>query len=94
MATAPLRPEQIAAATLPPGWVVEPGPRLALTVDHADYARIAQALAQMADAADHHPDVDPSGPRTTIRWWTHDTGGLHALDLTMAARTTALLRGD
>ncbi len=52
------------------------------------------AVAETAEAMDHHPDID-------IRWRTlrfvlstHSAGGLTALDLDLAARIDAALAAE
>ena len=92
-----LDPAQIAAAhqDLGPTWTLAPGPdRLERRISAARYVQIAEALAQMADEADHHPTVQVHGDTVTLSWWTHDLGGLQARDFTMAARTNALIGED
>jgi 4a-hydroxytetrahydrobiopterin dehydratase len=38
-------------------------------------------LAFEAEAADHHPDLTVSYKRVTVRWSTHDAGGVTEKDL-------------
>jgi 4a-hydroxytetrahydrobiopterin dehydratase len=38
-------------------------------------------LAFEAEAADHHPDLGISYKRVTVRWSTHDAGGVTEKDL-------------
>jgi 4a-hydroxytetrahydrobiopterin dehydratase len=48
-------------------------------------------LAEIADRADHHPDVAISWNRVTVSWSTHSAGGITARDVEMAGRTDALV---
>lgn len=43
------------------------------------------AVAQAAEAANHHPDIAISWNRVTLRLTTHSAGGLTQLDLNLAA---------
>jgi 4a-hydroxytetrahydrobiopterin dehydratase len=77
-----------------PGWTAtERATRLGRRYAFADFRaamRFVGALAELANAEDHHPDF-------TVRWnvvevvtWTHDAGGLTDNDLILAARLDAL----
>jgi len=44
-------------------------------------------LAFDAEAADHHPDLTISYKRVTVRWSTHDQGGVTEKDLAGVAQT-------
>lgn len=46
--------------------------------------RLVVAIGELADAADHHPDVDLRYPTVTVRLTTHDLGGLSVRDLALA----------
>lgn len=59
--------------------------------DFDSVRRIVIALMALADELDHHPDVSFGYRDLTIRWSTHDAGGISALDHEAAARTDALL---
>ena len=50
----------------------------------------AQRVAAMAQEQDHHPDLHIQGGVCTVRWTTHDAGGLTRRDFITAARTDAL----
>jgi 4a-hydroxytetrahydrobiopterin dehydratase len=41
-------------------------------------------VAALADAADHHPDIDIRYSRVTLVLSTHDAGGLTARDFDLA----------
>lgn len=57
----------------------------------------AQALAfvnrtgELAEEADHHPDIELRYNRVTLRWWTHSAGGITERDRELAARTSELI---
>lgn len=43
-------------------------------------------LAFEAEAADHHPDLNVNYKRVTVRWSTHDAGGVTDKDLAGATQ--------
>lgn len=43
------------------------------------------AVADAAEAADHHPDIDVRYRKVTLALTTHDVGGLTVKDRTLAA---------
>ena len=47
-------------------------------------------LAEAAEEADHHPDIDIRYRRVLVRWSTHSAGGVTDKDRTLAARTDEL----
>jgi 4a-hydroxytetrahydrobiopterin dehydratase len=47
-------------------------------------------LADLAESADHHPDIDIRYRRVTVRWSTHSAGGITEKDREMAEQTSAL----
>jgi 4a-hydroxytetrahydrobiopterin dehydratase len=49
------------------------------------------ALAWIAHSEDHHPDLEVSYNRCTVRFSTHSIGGLSDNDFICAARIDALL---
>lgn len=49
------------------------------------------ALAWMAHQEDHHPSLQVDYGRCTVRWNTHDAGGISDTDLDCAQRTDALV---
>ncbi len=48
-------------------------------------------LAGLAEAEDHHPDVDIRHRRVTVRWTTRSAGGITERDRELAERTADLL---
>ena len=53
--------------------------------------RFVDRLAELAELANHHPDIDIRYRRVTVRWTTHSEGGITEKDREMAKRTSALL---
>lgn len=49
-------------------------------------------LADLAESANHHPDIVISYRNVTVRWTTHSAGGVTDRDRELAARTDELLR--
>lgn len=47
-------------------------------------------VAEAAEAANHHPDVDIRYRRVLVRWTTHSAGGITERDRELAARTSEL----
>jgi len=50
------------------------------------------ALAWVAHQEDHHPDLNVSYGRCTVRFNTHDVGGISVSDFHCAAAVDALLK--
>ncbi len=50
----------------------------------------ASAVAELADRLDHHPDLLVGYGRCSVRWSTHDAGGVSARDLDAARQTDAV----
>lgn len=60
----------------------------------ADFHRtmaFVNAVAWVAHEQDHHPDMQVSYNRCTLKWATHSVGGLSVNDFICAARVDALL---
>jgi 4a-hydroxytetrahydrobiopterin dehydratase len=49
------------------------------------------ALALVAERMNHHPEILNVYDRVTLTLWTHDTGGLSALDFALAEAVNRLL---
>jgi 4a-hydroxytetrahydrobiopterin dehydratase len=47
-------------------------------------------LAEAAEGANHHPDIDIRYRKVTVRWTTHSEGGITERDRAMAERTSTL----
>lgn len=81
-----LSDEEIGAGLAGLAWDRE-GDELAKVVKKKDFAAAMQfvnAVADLAEAADHHPDIAISWNRVTLRLSTHSAGGLTQLDLDLA----------
>jgi 4a-hydroxytetrahydrobiopterin dehydratase len=58
--------------------------------DFADSLAYVNAVGALAEAMDHHPDIDIRWNTVTLRLTTHSEGGLTRLDLDLAGRIDAL----
>jgi 4a-hydroxytetrahydrobiopterin dehydratase len=47
-------------------------------------------VAELAEAEDHHPDIDVRYKNVTLRWSTHSAGGITDRDVELADRSAAL----
>jgi 4a-hydroxytetrahydrobiopterin dehydratase len=75
-----------------PGWTLRGG-ALVKEFRFPDYrATIAfvNEVAEIAQRADHHPDLSVHYDRCNVRWTTHDAGGVTANDVACAARVEGL----
>lgn len=59
--------------------------------DFAGALAVVNAVGELAEAADHHPDIDIRWNTVTLRLTTHSAGGLTAKDLALAAEIDGLL---
>ena len=50
-------------------------------------------VGAVAEEMGHHPDIHLGWGRADIETWTHDAGGITALDFALAAKIDALLPG-
>ena len=48
-------------------------------------------VARLAEAADHHPDIDIRWRKVTLRLMTHDAKGLTFRDTELAAKADAVV---
>ncbi len=91
-----LSPDQIAAGLADlPGWSGDgQGIRRTVTAD-SFLAGIAlvDAVAQAAEAADHHPDIDIRWRDVTFALVTHSAGGVTQKDLDMARTVESIING-
>ena len=68
-----------------PRWsVVESRLVRQVPISFASGARLISQLVALSDRLDHHPKVTIEYSQTTIELWTHDQGGITALDLEFA----------
>jgi 4a-hydroxytetrahydrobiopterin dehydratase len=89
-----LSPEEIDAAIAREGlaWRHEGG-ELTKTVRHHDFAGslgFVNAVGALAEAANHHPDIDIRWDTVVLRLSTHSEGGVTAADLDLAAAVDRL----
>jgi 4a-hydroxytetrahydrobiopterin dehydratase len=84
-----LSDEQLAdALSSLPGWSVEAGAiRKTFTFDNFVAAvAFVNRLAEQAEAAGHHPDIDIRYNRVQLALTTHDDGGITDKDTALAAQ--------
>ena len=75
-----------------PGWSLVDG-AIQKHYDFADYHRtmaFVNAVAWIAHAEDHHPDLAVGYSRCTVRFNTHSVGGISINDFICAAKVDAL----
>jgi 4a-hydroxytetrahydrobiopterin dehydratase len=58
--------------------------------DFAGAVGFVDRVAELAEAANHHPDIDIRYDAVTLRLTTHDIAGLSDLDLALARQIDAL----
>ena len=77
-----------------PEWeLTENGHALIRTFTFPDYYRtmsFVNALAHVANAENHHPDLSVHYDRCVVRFSTHDVGGLSENDFICAAKADTL----
>ncbi|HET7903520.1 MAG TPA: 4a-hydroxytetrahydrobiopterin dehydratase [Candidatus Eisenbacteria bacterium] len=69
-----------------PGWVVEGG-MLRKAFRHPSFPEaivFVNAVAHLAEAANHHPDVDIRYSTISVALVTHDEGGITGKDVALA----------
>lgn len=54
--------------------------------------RLITRIGVLAEAANHHPDVDLRYGTVTVRTWSHDVGGLSQRDVALAREISAAAR--
>jgi 4a-hydroxytetrahydrobiopterin dehydratase len=80
-----------------PGWKLSgDGPELAIEksftfFDYYETISFVNALAFIANAMDHHPDLSVQYDRCVVRFRTHSLGAISEADFECAARTDALI---
>lgn len=76
-----------------PEWELE-GKEITRTVEFESFGEavdFVNDLAEIAEEAEHHPDIDIRYSKVTLRLTTHDEGGLTARDFEMAQRIDNLI---
>ncbi|MES2642198.1 MAG: 4a-hydroxytetrahydrobiopterin dehydratase [Myxococcota bacterium] len=80
-----------------PGWaLVDDGKAIERTFSFKNYYEtmaFVNAVAWIAHAEDHHPDLSVHWGKCVVRWNTHAVGGLTDNDFICAAKVSALLPG-
>jgi 4a-hydroxytetrahydrobiopterin dehydratase len=69
------------------GWARD-GDSIVRTVELVDFPQaieVVDRVAELAESADHHPDIDIRWRTLTFRCSTHSDGGITAKDLDLAA---------
>jgi 4a-hydroxytetrahydrobiopterin dehydratase len=86
--------ESAAALRELPGWTLaERATRLTRRYRFADFRaamRFVVAMADLANAEDHHPDFTVRWNEVDVTSWSHDASGLTDNDFILAARLDAL----
>lgn len=86
-APAAITADQFAAADGVKDWGVLESGEAGATFRTGSFARGVDLIARigaLADAANHHPDVDLRYPSVTVRLSTHEIGGLSERDVALA----------
>ena len=84
--------EDEADRRLSPGWT-RSGSVIAREVELASFPQaieVVDRVAELAEAADHHPDIDIRWRTVTFRLATHSAGGVTEKDLALARRIDEL----
>ena len=58
--------------------------------DYAQAVAFTNRVADLAEQANHHPDILLEWGKVTVTWWSHKIKGLHKNDFIMAAKTDVL----
>jgi 4a-hydroxytetrahydrobiopterin dehydratase len=77
---------------LPPGWIDSQGglERTFELPSFMDSIAFVGRVAELAEEANHHPDITISYRKVTLRWTTHSAGGVTEKDIELAGRSAAL----
>ncbi|KAA1415456.1 4a-hydroxytetrahydrobiopterin dehydratase [Nocardioides humilatus] len=84
--------EQFAAAEGVQDWTILGSGEVGATFKTGSFARGVDLIARigaLADAANHHPDVDLRYPSVAVRLSTHEIGGLSERDVALAREISA-----
>jgi 4a-hydroxytetrahydrobiopterin dehydratase len=92
---AALNPNEIDAALRElPGWAVRNG-TLVKAFRHETFPEaivFVNAVAHLAELADHHPDIDVRHSSITLSLVTHDEGGITRRDVDLARQVEDIRR--
>ena len=84
----PLTEQEITAALAAlPGWTLA-GKAIERSFKFADFITamaFVNRIAEVAEKANHHPDIAIHYNQVTLSLWSHDSGGVTKRDLKMAA---------
>ena len=58
--------------------------------DFNEAVAFVNRVAEVAEEANHHPDIAISYNRVTLRWWTHTAGGITDRDRALAEKSALL----
>jgi len=58
--------------------------------DFVEAMHFVNSVAAMAEAMEHHPDIDIRYNKVSLTLTTHDAGGLTSLDVTLAHQANGL----
>jgi 4a-hydroxytetrahydrobiopterin dehydratase len=77
---------------LPPGWIDSQGglERTFELPSFMDSIAFVGRVAELAEEANHHPDITISYRKVTLRWTTHSAGGVTEKDIELAGRSAEL----
>lgn len=78
-----------------PDWTVAEGRRLERIFHFPDFATalaFVDRIGEIAEAENHHPDLELGWGRVAVRIWTHTVGGLSESDFVLAAKIDELPR--
>ena len=87
--------DALAAADAPEWQLI--GAKLMKTLDCGDFVHALEFVndvGRLAEAANHHPDIDIRYSRVTLALITHDSGGITDLDLDLARAIDRVAGGD
>ena len=87
-----LTPEEIQAGLAHLRWARQ-GDHITKTVKRRNFAEAlayVNAVGALAEAANHHPDIDIRWNTVTLNLSTHSAGGITTADLELAGRIDAL----
>ncbi|HEX9969101.1 MAG TPA: 4a-hydroxytetrahydrobiopterin dehydratase [Acidimicrobiales bacterium] len=74
-------------------WEVRDG-RLVLVVKRADFAEamaFVNAVAEVAESRNHHPDIAVHWNEVTLTQWSHSAGGITEADVELAREVATLV---
>ncbi len=76
-----------------PGWKIDDGKLLRdfLFADFKEAMKFVNQVAEIAETANHHPDIDIRYNKVRLGLVTHDAGGITAKDAEMAQRLNGQL---